>query len=162
MTVTVTAVGQGASQMPPTHAFLRLLVLAQSSEVKCVLPLLSCQSLVGGGSALVTFSLLSTGPTGGPHPLCCPCAAPSHPCPASFHFGDSGQSWERDDWQNLVGDSWRCAVPARLHFLVTQGQGISPIFSLPYGWDAHVASEPCPAYLVWGFYFLRSIYLLYP
>lgn len=32
VTVTVTAVGQGASQVPPTHAFLQLLVLAQSSK----------------------------------------------------------------------------------------------------------------------------------
>lgn len=37
--VTVTVVGQGASQVPPTHAFLRLLVLAQSSKVRCFLTL---------------------------------------------------------------------------------------------------------------------------
>ncbi|EDL26693.1 DNA segment, Chr 17, human D6S56E 3, isoform CRA_b [Mus musculus] len=34
--VTVTAAGQGASQVPPTHAFLRLLVLAQSSKVRFI------------------------------------------------------------------------------------------------------------------------------
>lgn len=39
MTVTVTAVGQGSSQVPPTHAFLRLLVLAQSYKVRYILTL---------------------------------------------------------------------------------------------------------------------------
>lgn len=41
VTVTVTAVGQGASQVPPTHAFLRLLVLEvpQSSKVRRFLTL---------------------------------------------------------------------------------------------------------------------------
>lgn len=37
VTVTVSAAGQGASQVPPTHAFLQLLVLAQSSKVRCFL-----------------------------------------------------------------------------------------------------------------------------
>lgn len=156
VTVTVTAVGQGASQVPPTHAFLRLLVLAPASQVSTP-PSQPGLSRWVGRSSSPSPSLLSTGPTGGPSPRCCPCAAPSHPCLASFHFGDSGQSWGRDGGPSLVGNHWRGAVPARLHVLVTgAGRTSGPTFSLPYGRDGRMASGPCPAHLVWGSFFYHS------
>lgn len=142
--VTVTAVGQGAHAVPPTHAFLRLLVLARSSQVRRF-HLRSFLAKLG----TLPFLLFSAGSAGDPCPLCRPRAPSSHPSLASFHFGDSGQSWGRGGRQSLVGNSWRGAVPARLLFLVARQPHrdrtvLSTILSPPHRWDGHMLWGPGP------------------
>lgn len=64
--VTVTAAGQGASQVPPTHAFLRLLVLAQSSKDQLDGPAHSAAPVLPPVSpALLPSTLVTQGRAGG-------------------------------------------------------------------------------------------------
>ncbi|XP_021005219.1 von Willebrand factor A domain-containing protein 7 [Mus caroli] len=66
VTVTVTAAGQGASQVPPTHAFLRLLVLAQSSKDQLDAPAHSAAPVLPPVSpALLPSTLVTQGRAGG-------------------------------------------------------------------------------------------------
>ncbi|XP_051043290.1 von Willebrand factor A domain-containing protein 7 isoform X2 [Phodopus roborovskii] len=64
--VTVTAVSQGASPVPPTHAFLRLLVLAQSSQDQLESPAHSAgRVLPPATSTLLPSTLVIRGRAGG-------------------------------------------------------------------------------------------------
>ncbi|XP_076772855.1 von Willebrand factor A domain-containing protein 7 isoform X3 [Arvicanthis niloticus] len=65
VTVTVTAVGQGASQVPPTHAFLRLLVLAQSYKDQPEAPAHSAVPMLPPATpALLPSTLVTQGRAG--------------------------------------------------------------------------------------------------
>ncbi|XP_075835553.1 von Willebrand factor A domain-containing protein 7 isoform X2 [Microtus pennsylvanicus] len=64
--VTVTAVGQGASPGPPTHAFLRLLVLAQASQDQLETPAHSAGRVLPPATpTLLSSTLVTQGRAGG-------------------------------------------------------------------------------------------------
>lgn len=66
VTVTVTAVGQGASQVPPTHAFLRLLVLAPASQDPLEAPVHAAAPVRPPATpALLPSTLVTQGRAGG-------------------------------------------------------------------------------------------------
>lgn len=66
VTVTVTAVGQGASQVPPTHAFLRLLVLAPASLDRLEAPARAAAPVRPPATpALLPSTLVTQGRAGG-------------------------------------------------------------------------------------------------
>ncbi|XP_052020112.1 von Willebrand factor A domain-containing protein 7 [Apodemus sylvaticus] len=66
VTVTVTAAGQGASRVPPTHAFLQLLVLAPSSQDRLEAPAPAAAPVPPPATpALLPSTLVTQGRAGG-------------------------------------------------------------------------------------------------